>query len=97
MVTARLGVLRLALTPGMRSTAQMRRVPAQQDLFLQGDEPVEMYGLIEGRVKLWRTGHDGSAITLLLLGPGEVLGAMAVAALPQPFSATAIDDVLAAT
>lgn len=75
-----------------------RRFEPEQDLFLEGDDAAELIGIISGRVKLWRTLDDGGAWTVLILGPGEMLGAVAVAqAGPQLISATALDEVVVAT
>ncbi len=73
-----------------------RRFAAHQDLFLQGASADEIIGIVSGRVKLWRSGEDGTPCTLLLLGPGEMLGSVAVAQGTHHLtSATAIDAVVA--
>lgn len=73
-----------------------RRYAAHQDLFLQDASADEIVGIVSGRVKLWRSGEDGTPCTLLLLGAGEMLGSVAVAQGTNHLtSATAIDAVVA--
>lgn len=88
----------LPIPDSVAAQAVERRFEPEQDLFLEGDDAAELIGIISGRVKLWRTLDDGGAWTVLILGPGEMLGAVAVAqAGPQLISATALDEVVVAT
>ena len=63
-------------------------------LFDQGDDPSEVFLLEEGRVKVWRATEEGVAITLTLLGPGQLLGTLGAAHdHPHNATATALSDV----
>lgn len=87
----------LPIPGSITARAVERRFEARQDLFLEGDEAAELFGILEGRVKLWRALDDGGALTILILGPGELLGSVAVAqGGPHLVSATALDDVAVA-
>lgn len=97
-MTADVPTFGLPMPDAIAREAVERRFEPEQDLFLEGDAACELYGVVNGRVKLWRTLEDGSAWTVLILGPGELLGSVAVAqAGPQLISATALDHVVAAT
>lgn len=96
--TNQLTELGLQLPAALQSAAVQRPYAPHQDLFLQGHNASEIFGVLSGRVKLWRTSADGTACTLLLLGTGETLGSVSVAqAGTHLTSATAIDAVIAAT
>jgi CRP-like cAMP-binding protein len=51
--------LRLRLSDGMVAAAVERGCASHEDLFLQNDEATEIYGVLSGRVKLWRSSEDG--------------------------------------
>ncbi|MBU3076815.1 Crp/Fnr family transcriptional regulator [Sphingomonas quercus] len=73
-----------------------RRFAPQQDLFLQGELPVEIFVLISGRTKVWRLNEHGVAATLLMLGGGEVVGTLGmINGTTNPVSVSAIDAVTA--
>ncbi|MFQ6090595.1 MAG: Crp/Fnr family transcriptional regulator [Candidatus Bipolaricaulia bacterium] len=48
-------------------------------VYLPGDPSDTLYLIIEGRVKLSYPGRDGRALTLSILGEGELFGEMALA------------------
>lgn len=48
-------------------------------VYLPGDPSDTIYLIIEGRVKLSYPGRDGRALTLSILGEGEIFGEMALA------------------
>lgn len=52
--------------------------PAEEVLFRQGDPGLGLYVLLRGRVKVFKTSARGRTQTLLVLGPGEVMGEVAV-------------------
>lgn len=88
----------LPIPDAIARQAVERRFEPEQDLFLEGDQPAELFGILTGRVKLWRLLDDGSAWTVMMLGPGELIGSVAVAQCGrQLVSATALDHVVAAT
>jgi len=47
-------------------------------LLRQGEPATHVLALVTGRVKAFRTSHDGSVLVLAIRGPGEVLGDIAV-------------------
>ncbi len=67
-----------------------RRLIKGQVLFLQ-DQPAEaLYSVDEGRLRLSQLAADGAAVTVRLIGPGEVCAAMAVLdGKTYPFTAVA--------
>lgn len=64
--------------------SDVKRVPAGEIIFQQGDEGIVMYGIQAGEVAIK---HDDRL--LRTLGPGDIFGEMAVIDL-EPRSATAI-------
>ncbi|TVV71024.1 Crp/Fnr family transcriptional regulator [Sphingomonas solaris] len=92
----RLALLPLDLPPGLRAIATERRFDPHTELFLQGHPATEIFGILAGRVTLWRVDESGAPCTLLLLGKGELLGSVSVAqGAPHLTSATALDRVTA--
>jgi CRP-like cAMP-binding protein len=73
------------------SSAVARRLAKGQVLFLQ-DEPAQaLYRVEAGRLRLSQLAADGQAVTVRLIGPGEVCAAMAVLdGKAYPFSALAV-------
>jgi CRP-like cAMP-binding protein len=68
-------------------------VSAKTVLFHQGEPAQELIALGEGIVKVWQTGGSGDATTIHILGPGDMVGAVAVfRRVPYPATATAITD-----
>jgi CRP/FNR family transcriptional regulator len=62
------------LEPALR-----RRTYHKDDfLFREGDEGTHLYVVVAGVVKISRTGRDGSELVMALLGPGDVLGELAL-------------------
>lgn len=91
MVDGRFG---LPLPADLDRDAVRLRYQQGADIFVEGDAIGGLLGIVSGRVKLWRTLHDGTACALLVLGPGEILGSVAVAqGVPQLTSATTITAV----
>ncbi len=58
-------------------------------IFNEGELGRTMYVLVEGEVEVLRSNHDGEAISIVRLGPGECFGEMALIEL-QPRSATVL-------
>src|SRR5690606_38392354 len=66
-------------------------------MFVEGDPPGEVYGVLDGRVNLSVVTREGREISLAHKGPGEVFGELsAIDGLPRSASATALDDVVVA-
>jgi CRP-like cAMP-binding protein len=64
-----------------------------ETLFRQGDPGHAMMVLVAGRVKIVVHGGDGRELMLAILGPGEILGEMALLeGRPRSADAVALDD-----
>jgi len=55
-----------------------RRLKAKQTLCRKGDPGNHLYGILSGCLKILTTGKDGRDIVFTLMGPGEVLGEIAL-------------------
>ncbi len=55
-----------------------RRLKAKQTLCHKGDPGNQLYGILSGCLKILTTGKDGRDIVFTLMGPGEVLGEIAL-------------------
>ncbi|MEV6836346.1 Crp/Fnr family transcriptional regulator [Streptomyces sp. NPDC051133] len=64
-----------------------RTYPSNSVLLAQGESPGSVIALVDGLVKVVQSNENGDALTLMLRGPGEVLGEMG-ALLGRPRSAT---------
>jgi CRP-like cAMP-binding protein len=62
----------------LASLAHRRRYPRGQTVFREGDPCTGLYVVEEGRVKVRVTSSEGRERILALLGPGDVLGELAV-------------------
>jgi CRP-like cAMP-binding protein len=58
--------------------AVRRRVPARCELFRKGDESLEAYAILAGRLKATSSSPEGREITLSIMGPGELVGEVAM-------------------
>jgi CRP-like cAMP-binding protein len=58
--------------------ARSQRHPAGEVIFHKGDPGISMMSIVEGRVKISVASPDGKEAVLAVLGPGEVLGEMAI-------------------
>jgi len=58
--------------------AVRRRLPARCELFRKGDESLEAYAILDGRLKATSISPDGREITLSIMGPGELVGEVAM-------------------
>jgi CRP-like cAMP-binding protein len=59
--------------------ASLRKFAIGETLFAQGETGDELFVIVKGRVKVWRTSEDGSALTLTLLGQGQPIGTLGAA------------------
>ena len=55
-----------------------RRFVAEQTLFSQGESARGLYVVLRGRVKVFKTSPKGREQTLMIMGPGEPVGEVAV-------------------
>jgi CRP-like cAMP-binding protein len=70
--------------------ATHRQISEGMTLFHQGDEPSQLFQVVTGLVKLSRVGSNGERTTLRFMGPGELVGCVAVfQQFPFPATATA--------
>lgn len=76
----------------LAALAQERRHRAREYVFLEGDPARWLYVVKTGRVKILRHSRAGRDVVLELLGPGEVLGGVAVIEQrPYPASAQTVE------
>jgi CRP-like cAMP-binding protein len=69
--------------------ATHRQIAEGMTLFHQGDEPNQLFQVVTGLVRLSRVGPNGERTTLRFMGPGELVGCVAVFQ-RFPFPATAV-------
>lgn len=74
---------------GLRSIGSRRSAPAGVALFSEGDEPHDVLLIEQGRVKLVTSAPNGNEVVLAIVGPGAVIGELAVID-DEPRSAAAI-------
>lgn len=55
-----------------------RRLDSGETLFRKGDPGNQLYGILSGSLKVMATGPDGRDVLFGLMGPGEVLGEIAL-------------------
>ena len=60
------------------SRARRRCLEGNQTLFLEGDKAQGLYMVIQGRVKVFKVSPKGREQTLMIMGPGELVGEVAV-------------------
>jgi CRP-like cAMP-binding protein len=60
------------------SRSRRRRYDARQTVFLEGDKAQGLYVVVSGRVKVFKTSPKGREQTLMMMGPGEPVGEVAV-------------------
>jgi CRP-like cAMP-binding protein len=60
------------------SRARRKRLEGNQTLFLEGDKAQGLYMVIQGRVKVFKMSPKGREQTLMIMGPGEPVGEVAV-------------------
>lgn len=71
-------------------TVAHRQVPEGTAVFHQGDAPSHLFQVVTGLVKLSRVDPNGEQTTLRFMGPGELVGCVAVfQQFPFPATATA--------
>jgi len=55
-----------------------KKLAAREELFRKGDPGNQLYGILEGRLKIWAAGADGKEVVFGYYGPGEVIGEIAL-------------------
>ncbi len=80
---------------GVLQSVNSRMVPAKAVLFHQGDLAKEFIVLGKGIVKVWQTRPSGDPTTIRIMGPGDIIGGVAVfRRIPFPATATAITECI---
>jgi CRP-like cAMP-binding protein len=75
--------------------ASLRQTTQGITLFHQGDPPNDLLQVVSGMVKMTQIGGDGAQTTLRVMGPGELLGCVAVfQQFPYPATATTLEDTM---
>ena len=62
----------------MAALVRLVSVNGRQELFHRGDSASQLYVIVRGRLKALVTSPEGNEIVFNILGPGEVLGELAV-------------------
>ncbi|HJS86660.1 MAG TPA: Crp/Fnr family transcriptional regulator [Acetobacteraceae bacterium] len=82
-----------ALIDEVLRAVNLRIVPARATLFHQGDPARELIVLGKGIVRAWQMGGSGDALTIRIMGLGDIIGVVpALRQTPYPITATAITD-----
>ncbi len=55
-----------------------KHLDAKETLFRKGDPGNQLYGILSGSLKVMATGSDGKDVVFTLMGPGEVIGEIAI-------------------
>src|SRR6266567_2324975 len=76
-------------------TTLEERYERSQLLFLEGDHCRGLYYLVEGKVRIFKSGPDGRELTLQMFGPGQTFNEVPVLdGAPVPASAEALESSL---
>lgn len=76
----------------------MRTYQPGETLFHEEDPAEQLFVLVEGRVRVWRSSPLGASMTVHLAGPGDAPGLVSVIrGTPFPASATALTTAVACT
>ena len=63
--------------------AETMRLPPERKLYREDDEADCAYIVVRGSIKLYREHEDGGRVEITTVGPGEILGEMALIAETQ--------------
>lgn len=84
-----------SLLDDVLQAVNLRMLSAKTVLFHQGDMPAELIVVGKGIIKVWQMQAGGDPATIHMLGPGDLVGAVAVfRRVPFPASATAVTDCI---
>lgn len=78
-----------ALLDSLVGVTTTKKLRDGQVLFRKGDSGRQLYGVIEGRLKIYASGADGKEVVFGLSDPGEVIGEIALLD-SNPRSATVV-------
>jgi CRP/FNR family transcriptional regulator, cyclic AMP receptor protein len=83
---------------GLADLAQLRRYARGRTLVKQGDLADAAFGIVSGRLRVSLSRADGSEATLTLVGPGELVGELALfQGASRSAHVTALEDALVLT
>ena len=74
---------------GLFKVTTTKKLKDGQILFRKGDSGRQLYGVVEGRLKIYASGSDGKEVVFGLADPGEVIGEIALLD-SNPRSATVV-------
>ena len=60
------------------ASGRRKRYDGDQTVFMQGDKATGLYVVLKGRVKVFKTSPKGREQTLMIMGPGQPVGEVAV-------------------
>jgi CRP-like cAMP-binding protein len=70
-----------------------RRVAEGEILFRKGDAGRQLYGVVEGRLRIYATGPDGKEMVFHIADPGDVIGEIALLdSNPRSANVVALED-----
>lgn len=77
----------------LEKIAQSRKYPAGKTIFMENDPGTGFYGIIDGKVKIFKSSLFGKEHILHIFGPGEIFAEVAVfAGLDFPANALALEE-----
>lgn len=77
----------------LERSGTVRPFAAGQNLFHEGDRPEKLIVILEGKVRIWRSSVGGATMTILVMGPGDVPGCVAVfRQIAYPATATGVTE-----
>ncbi len=77
----------------LEGISQSRKYPAGQAIFMENDPGNGFYGIVEGKIKIYKSSPFGKEHILHIFGPGEVFAEVAVfAGINFPANALALED-----
>lgn len=77
----------------MEKIAQSRKYPAGKTIFMENDPGTGFYGIIDGKIKIYKSSPLGKEHILHILGPGEIFAEVAVfAGRDFPANALALEE-----
>lgn len=77
----------------MENISQVRKFSAGKTIFMENDPGVGFYGIVEGKIKIYKSSPLGKEHILHIFGPGEIFAEVAVFAGKNfPANALALED-----
>ena len=78
---------------GVAQVARQKALARKEELFHKGDEGSQIYIIAKGKLKALTTSVDGDDVVFSIMGPGEVLGEVALlGGTPRTATITAIES-----